>query len=295
MSNLLEWALPPSESDWTNALIERATSSSGPWTQIESQSASDNTYYDESGGTNNYYRIRFYNSDSGAYSSYSNILEPDSITVYYCQANDVARTLQVDEFGGEGETKPSLNDIEEWIREAQDDIDSTTHNAWRTVTVSNEYHDINQLSYEEGCGWPIYLKHRNIKSLDTSEGDKIEIWDGSDWVDWVASSDYTEGRDEDYWVDYEQGILYITNNVWSYLRKGVRLTYRFGNTTVTKDIRNACAMMVAIKVLETNDRTIVVPDGTERNVSYSSRINRMQDKIDNILAKHSEVQFPLLD
>ena len=294
MGNLVKWPLDVKEASWDEVKIERSTSESGVYSEIASQSASDNTYYDETGGSTNWYQVRYYNSVSTNYGDYSTPMSALALVVYYCNATDVARILQVDEFGGEGATKPSLDDIEEWILEAQDDIDSTTHNAWRSKTVTDEYHDINQLSYEYGVGWPIYLMHRNIKTLSTSEGDKIEVWDGESWVDWIASSDYSEGRDEDYWVDYKTGILYIVNSVYSFLRKGVRVTHRYGNSSVPKDIRDACAMMVAIKVLETNDRTIVIPEG-ELTVSYSSRIRRMQDKIDTILNKHSEVQFPLGD
>ena len=292
---LIDWALPPEEAEWTNVLIERATSESGPWTQIKSQVASDNTYYDEAGGTNNYYRIRFYNSDTGSHSSYSSAMLVVEVTTYYCQADDVARILQVDEFGGEGATAPSLDDIEEMILEVQDWIDGKTHNSWRSKSVSNEIHDINQLSYERGVGWPIYLKYRNIKTLSSSDGDKIEIWDGESWVDWIASSDYSEGRDEDYWVDQKTGILYIVNMVYSFLRKGIRLTYRYGNSTVPKDIRRATALKVAIDVLRSNDRTIVVPDGSTLAVSYGSRIRGWKEEIDEILSNHAEVQFPLTD
>ena len=236
--------------------------------------------------------MRWFNSSSGNHSGYSGIIQPSSLTVSYCTSNDVARLLQVDEFGGDEATKPSLRDVEEWILEAQDDIDSQTHNAWRTVTTSDEMHTVTQMQYVPGSGYPIYLKHRHIKTLSTSDGDKIEIWDGSTWTDWVASSDYTEGRAEDYWVDYVNGILWMRNLVSYYSVNGARLTYRFGHTTVTKDIRRATSMMVAISVLETQDRTIILPEGNSKAVPFTSRINRYQEKVNNILDRHSEVLVP---
>lgn len=204
----------------------------------------------------------------------------------------MARLLQVDEFGGEGATKPSIDDVEEWILEAQDDIDSKTQHAWRTKTVTDEVHDIDSLLYERGVGWQIYLPHSDIKTL-TSGTDKIEIWDGSSWVDWIASGDYTEGRDEDYWVDYKQGILYIRSlsaNT-SFRKKGLRLTYRYGTATVPKDIRKCCAMIVAIDILMSNDRTLMVPEDERPQLSFRAKIERWEKKISEVISNHAEVLF----
>ena len=216
-----------------------------------------------------------------------------TITVAYCSADDVARQLQVREFGGEGATSPSLEDVENSILEAQDEIDQQTHHAWREKTISNEKHDLNQLRYEPDAGWPIYLKHRAIKTLSSSDGDKIEMWDGSAWVDWVASSDYTEGRGNDYWMDYEQGVLYIRSaTIFAVKNKAVRITYRHGTSTVPKDIRKACLLMACIDVLESNNRTLLVPEESNPMLSYASKISRWNEKIERTLSNHAEIMIP---
>lgn len=292
MGVLLAWALPPTEASWDYVYIYRSTSESGTYTNIANQVVADNSYYDENGGTNNWYKIRYYNSSTGVYSGYSDAMSVSSVTVTYCSADDIARQLQVAEFGGEGATRPSLDDVENIILEMQDEIDSRTKHGWREKTATDEYHDLDQLNYEDGAGWPIYLKHRSIRTLDTSEGDKIEVWDGSSWTDWVASANYTEGRDEDYWVDYTTGVLYIKSTGGFFKIKAVRVTYRYGESSVPKDIRKCCILMTCIDILEMNNRTLLVPEEANPMLSYSSKIARWEKKSEEIMAENSEVLVP---
>ena len=282
MGNLINWTLPPTEAGWTTTYIETSDDQI-LWGALSNQSINDNTYYDETGGVNTYYRIRFYNSTSHAYSNYSNIIQGSLITTTYCTPEDVQRQLQIDMLGGEGRSKPTRADIIEIIKEAEDDIDKTTGHAWREKT-STEYKTLSNYSLHEK---PIYLKHRSIKTFDSTEGDKIEVWNGSEWEDYLTAK--TEGRDNDYWIDYEEGIIYINNSITIY-PNGVKITYRYGETTIPNDIRKATSLMAAMMILDTNDRTIMVPEGTQFN-SYSSRLERMKEKIDEILQNHSEITF----
>ncbi|MFA5407125.1 MAG: hypothetical protein WC307_07235 [Candidatus Nanoarchaeia archaeon] len=294
MGVLLKWALPPTESSWTTIKVERATSSTGTWSEIASQVSSDNSYYDEGGGSNHYYRVRFYNSSTTVYSGYSNIIAGTELSVTYCTPSDVSRLLQVPEFGGDGATKPSLEDVQNFILEAQDEFDCATKHAWRSTTVTDEYHDIDQLNYVPGLGWPIYLQHHTIRALASASGDKLEVFDGSSWVDWLdASNNYTEGRDEDFWVNYTDGILYIRslNANTSFRKQSVRLTYRYGETTVPREVKKAVSKMVAIDILTSNDRTILVPEGENASITYDSRVRKWQADIDKTISDNAEVLF----
>ena len=65
MAVLLRWTVPESdEINYDMVHIERATSSSGPFTEIATQAISDNTYVDETGSSSNYYQIRFKNTST---------------------------------------------------------------------------------------------------------------------------------------------------------------------------------------------------------------------------------------
>mgnify|MGYP000262269338 CR=1 FL=1 len=56
----LIWEVPDSEATYDKVYIYRATSKDGTYTQIASQSITDNTYYDMTGSTSHWYKIRFY-------------------------------------------------------------------------------------------------------------------------------------------------------------------------------------------------------------------------------------------
>ena len=59
----------------------------------------------------------------------------------------------------------------------------------------------------------------------------MEVWDGTQYEDWLTTK--TEGRNEDYWLDYEKGVLYLRTTRYTPI-SGVRISYRFnsGNRTL---------------------------------------------------------------
>jgi len=71
--------------------------------------------------------------------------------------------------------------------------------------------------------------HRNVKQLSINNGDELLIFDGSQWENYLTTK--TEGRDKDYWLDYERGILYI----FTYFRVpfDVVISYRYGGASET--------------------------------------------------------------
>jgi hypothetical protein len=284
MGNVVKWSLPATEAGWTKTYIESSTDQI-TWVVLTNQAIADNTYYDENGGSNTYYRIRFYNETSLVYSGYSNIAAGELKTTTYCTPEDVQRVLQIDDLGGIGRSKPTRDDIIDFILDAEEEINRLTKHSWKSTTITDEIYSTNA-NYVEGSGFPIPLNHRKIKTLTEASGDKLEIWDGSEWTDLISSTSYTEGRDADYWLDYEQGILYIKDFHTIY-ENGIRLTYRYGETIVPKTIRNACSLLAGIQILDTNDRTVMVPEGVQYN-SYTTRITRMQEKVDKILESYTE-------
>ena len=187
MGNIIKWALPPTEAGWTLTYIE-SSSDQLTWTALANQAIADNTYYDEAGGSATYYKIRFYNGTSLVYSGYSNIIQGSIITTNYCTPEDVQRQLQIDDLGGDGRSKPTREDVMEFILEAEEDVNRATGHSWKSETVTDEIYSPEENINDFEIGIPIYLKHRKIRTLTEASGDKIEIWDGSTWTDWVAST-----------------------------------------------------------------------------------------------------------
>lgn len=183
-------------------------------------------------------------------------------------------------------TDPTVAEVNNWILEAEDVIDRDTGHAWRASTITDEYHDVNG----NGFGFaqneiPIRLRHRSIRSL-VSGTDKIEVWDGSSWLEYVATK--TEGRGNDFWVDYTNGIIYFVGAIPYYSDKGVRVTYRYGETSVPKDIQEICTKMTALKLLENDDYIKILPEGVSQ-YAIASKADSWTKDIEKKLRKHQEV------
>lgn len=215
--------------------------------------------------------------------------------VTYCTSKQVFDFLQLsrtysDDTDFDAETFPTKNQVEEWIEENEDYIDEETLHAWRTISVSEETHNIPR-SYNYSDGAKIFLNHRIITTL-ASGTDKIEVWNGTEYVDYVATK--TEGRNKDWWIDQKLGILFIKTFPRYFHRDyDVRVTYRFGETTVKKDIRKACVRLTAIDVLQSDDKSILIPEGSS-NISLETKSEKWQEQADKWIQNNRELPVAVL-
>lgn len=196
-------------------------------------------------------------------------------------------------------TNPTEDEIQQLILRAQDKIDNITGHAWRTrysgtnsaqeTTAQYEMYDYKG-THEYLTGVPVHVKHRKIKDLDADEGDAFQFWNGQEWEDWLATK--TEGRANDFWWDYERGILYFRGYVWSRKPLGVRLKYRYGETYVPYDIEEAATKMAAMEILAGMDsRTAVVAEGSPV-MSHRERIEMWKEEVNEIIMRHKEFKVP---
>ena len=217
------------------------------------------------------------------------------MAVTYAAVIDVQRILGV-ATAFSGSTEPTSTQVESFINAAEDEIDQTTRTAWREKTVSEEYHDFpKHFAYGashgyrgfRGAGIPIKLFHRSVKTFDTDKNDKLEIWEGSNWVDWIT--DKTEGRADDFWVNYTDGRLYIRSVFTFFLEQSIRVTYRYGQSTVPSDIKEATALLAASEILSSDDHTHLVSEtGDVSREAHADRISQWQKRAWDIIDKHKE-------
>lgn len=121
-------------------------------------------------------------------------------------------------------TTPSLKTVEQWILMAETHIERETSNAWKITEAPLHYYDIPEVSYSD-AGIPIDLRNRKIIQL-SSTLDTFEVWVGSTYENWLTGK--TEGRANDYWLNYEKGILFLRHNRYA-KKDGVRLKYRYSS------------------------------------------------------------------
>lgn len=205
----------------------------------------------------------------------------------YTDVDKVGNALGFPDSYFDGSSTPTSTVITNFIERAQDRVDKTTGHAWRTITVTEEYVRPSSI-YRYGTGVRLDLRHRSLTSFQSGT-DKIEVWDGSSWVDWVATK--TEGRNEDWWVDEQNGVVFLLG-LYRVYPHGIRITYRYGESTVPGGIEEATTLMAAKFILNSPEfSTVLFTDATNNDLNHRDTIEHWQKEIDSILEKYSEFTF----
>lgn len=211
----------------------------------------------------------------------------------YCSATDVSGFLQVAAFGAG--TKPTLTQVNDMIDRKEQFIDTFTHHSFKTTTITNEYRDFPRERFSYRYGWDgfrVFLDHRQIRltaglKLDTGAGDKLEIFDGATFIDWTSTR--TDGRGDDFWVEPELGILWIRTISHYPKASSIRITYRYGSSTVPDDIKDACMLLVSADIISNEDRSILMPDVGTSQVPYDNRSSQWKREAREILNLRTEI------
>jgi hypothetical protein len=201
------------------------------------------------------------------------------MAVTYTTAAKVWAYLQRPDALGET-SRPVQTTVEMFINWAEGEIERVTGGAWRTLTVTNEYHTLNMDTDDPS----VQLEYRDITTF-ASGTDKLEVFNGSTYVEWVATK--TEGRASDYWVDYTNGIVYLhAGYPLSVYENGIRVTYRYGKSAVEYDIEQLATIMAAMRVLEA-DRDLVGSEGRSASglstATLDASIMNLKNQIDKKL------------
>lgn len=210
------------------------------------------------------------------------------MTTTYCEAKDVKRILQKSASFSQG-TAPSVEEIDTTINRFERYFDNQTQHAWRSTLITNEYHDLPIGPYNLSTGRPIKLLHRSIRTF-TSGTHKIEVWDGANWVDWISDANYQEGRGKDYWIDYENGVIYLKLRYTYHWQKAIRVTYAYGEDNVPEDVRDAVALFTAAEILTSDDRVMVTAEtGDPTRMPHDIRASSWRKTANTILNSYKEV------
>lgn len=203
----------------------------------------------------------------------------------YCSVADISDYLRVPITAT---TSPNKTQVEKIINRKEGEFDRRTGHAWRTKVSKQEIYDL-PLQYIYGWGVPINLKHRNCFYFDANEGDKIEIWQGSNSV-W---QDITTNIGS-YDFDPNLGKLFLRGYLFSILRQHrLRVTYRYGgeqyggDTVIPDDIKDAIIKMTCIELMNTMFRMDEVPTGGMVDIGSVKR--DWQEDIETCIENRREV------
>lgn len=212
----------------------------------------------------------------------------------YCDSMDVASYFdKYDAF--DTDTDPSELEVIRRIEAETDWVDSHTGHAWRPRRVENEYISLGgytgQQTYYWRAGSPLKLQKRDIRvPFDENEGDKLEVWEGGGWKDWVSDPNKEYGRDGEYWVEQPTGMLYIYRRQIFFRRhKEIRVTYRYGKDKVPPTIRDVVAMRVAAHFLESQQYRVTTP-GNEDAPDATSVAETWREKAENDIERFVEMR-----
>ena len=193
------------------------------------------------------------------------------MATHYCTHSDVSAFLQVGAYADGGSaTPPTQAQVETFINMTEQYIDEYTNHTWhssRYKTVTKE--PLNFQKYRvTSIGWRgrSQIKHYPLASLTN-----LYVWDGSQYVDYVASGSYSAGSFTDplsgaYWVDDTNGYIYIKtlpsfslggapNGVGAYA------TYTYGTSTTPASVRKAATLLTSADVVANQDFGLTVGEG----------------------------------
>jgi hypothetical protein len=209
----------------------------------------------------------------------------------YCTSSQVASFLQVPSFSGS--TTPSGGHVDDFIAMAEERVDQLTDHAWatsRAKTVTEERGRIQRvMSNSVNDRGRIQLRHYPI--LDMASGtDKLHIWDGGNYVEYIANKTgddtITNVTGKDYWIDKERGTIYLNSynqfNLLSDAPSGVTayVTYRYATATTPADIKQATIYFTAAMITMNDDLNLMQEgDDSMDNATRSQRFEEMAMKL----------------
>lgn len=167
----------------------------------------------------------------------------------YCQPGDVAQVLQKGvPAANASEGEPSLAYWQDVIMSVEEEVDRMCKQAWRERRVTDEYpaSGLEYMADPEGFVL-VPLRRMHVRALLTASSDKLEVWNGSQFQDWLTT--HTEGRNAHWYLIPEMGHLHLrARTLYGNPAMRVRVTYRYGQTTVPRNIKRATALLAAAEL-----------------------------------------------
>jgi len=119
-----------------------------------------------------------------------------------------------------------------------------------------------------------------------SVGDEIRQY--AFQIDYFGSTTGDEARLRDWWCDYDLGIIYF-NNTYPYFQwNSVKCSYIYGERYVEKAIEDICTKMVAMDLLLSDDRSVLMPEGSQ-NIDLGSKYQLFKAQVAETLPRYMEV------
>ena len=177
-------------------------------------------------------------------------------------------------------TRPTDLAVEDLIHRAEDRIDYRTKKSWRFNAITEDTDPVHVDFNQSG----MFLRHRNFYKIYS-----VKVWSGSDWTT------LTEGRQNDYQVNYNLGLIYLSRlfilpavygynsfNMGEY-KNSVKVDYVYGRDSETDSefgiVEDLATKMVAVNLLRHHDYALYTVSGSDK-VSLSDKISNLEEEIE---------------
>lgn len=111
-------------------------------------------------------------------------------------------------------------------------------------------------------------------------------------IDYVGTTTGDEARLRDWWADYELGVIYFNNTYPYFSWNAVKVSYVYGERYVEKAIEDVCTKMVAMDLILSDDRSVLLPEGSQ-NVDLGSKYQLFKAQVAETLPRYTEVMTVL--
>lgn len=287
----------PVDSEYDRWRLYRSTTQSGTFSLIGAtagQLLTAPSFFDVNGTADSWYKTTYWENSDQVESTQTDAFQPQNEK--YTTVREVQRFMRLPTVTDS--TTPSIEEISNLIKTMQDDIDHQTGHAWRKrfsgthsgseQTSRFEYYDLDNY-FEFHTGRPVYLKHRFIYTMDSTEGDALGVWDGNAYVNFLSTK--TEAREDDFWFDYDRGILFLSQR-WGITKAlGVQIKYRYGERFLNNIVQKICVRMVAKELLYGENRSPFIPGGENSAISQSVKLDKWEKEIEAGLSRVREFQI----
>lgn len=225
----------------------------------------------------------------------------------YCTVSDVESVLQEVDLaakhgGDDSQIVDAITAQSEWLQETTnrhwyetDPEDSLLYDA--PLTHDKDVQDIPTkaafaLGEDLEARSTLQLFRRDITELT----ELLVIDDEGNYVDWVDSSDHTEGIGEDYTllVDDADGwsdLVYDTDNLSDVdtFTRGVIATYEYGIEGITPTVRRGVAALATLILLADDEAALGIPDNGNL-VPADSKISVIREEAERLLEIHEDTR-----
>lgn len=111
-------------------------------------------------------------------------------------------------------------------------------------------------------------------------------------IDYVGTTTGDEARLRDWWADYDMGVIYFNNSYPYFSWNAVKVSYVYGERYVEKAIEDITTKLVAMDLILSDDRSVLLPEGTQ-NVDLGSKYQLFKAQVAETLPRYTEIMTVL--